>query len=83
MWHATSEHVTVLQQMYRASSLPDALVAIRHPEEAGELIDNHIGICKCEDGGECEPGPVTELQRSELSFHSETSQHRRQQEDDQ
>jgi len=56
----------------------DVSIAIRHPEEAGQLIDHHIGIRKDEEGGKYEAGPVTEIQRSEVLSRSDASQSRRQ-----
>lgn len=57
-------------------------VAIRHAEEAGELIDHHVHVRHDEADGKDESCPVTQVQRSEVSFRSEASQSRRQQKDD-
>ena len=50
-----------------------ALIAIRHSEEAGELVNNHIGIHIYEEDTKQEADPVTKLQRSGTSFRSEAS----------
>ena len=51
----------------------DALVAIRHSEEAGELVDNHIDIHVSEEGTKQESGTVNQFQSSETSFRSEAA----------
>ena len=73
---------TWLQNPNRARALANTLVAIRHSEEAGQLIDDHLCIRNDEDCGKYEAGPVTRCQGSETPFRSQASHCGRQQEDD-
>jgi len=41
----------------------DFLIAIRHSEEAGELVKNHLGIRVSEEGTRQKSGPMTGSQR--------------------
>ena len=58
------------------------LVAIRYAEEAGELVNDYVYIGVSQDNTKHESSPVTECQGSVTFSRPETSDSRRQREDD-